>query len=164
MQQRRPCTARGAQPLCRSWSGFRPALPDAVCTGRSPNFAGRARDGSTQPATMMHLCRQACCRHSYTTSSAHPCLQRLGAFRGRLLTSRVRPPAPPVPTRVSTHAMTAGTTHDSMTGQRISYEALCLGSNESCELSNILLTALARTAQWTGVFVVCCCARRDRLF
>ena len=33
------------------------------------------------------------------------------------------------------------------------YDALGLGSNESCELSQILLTALARTAQWTGVFV-----------
>ena len=115
--------------------------------------AGRARDGSTQPATAMRLWRQACCRYSYATSGSYPCPQRVGAFRGRLLTSRVRPPAPPVPTRVSTHAMTAGTTHDSMTGQRISYEALCLGSNDSCELSNILLTALARTAQWTGVFV-----------
>ena len=49
--------------------------------------------------------------------------------------------------------MTAGTTHDSMTGQRISYEALWLGSNESCEHSHILLTALSQTAQWTGVFM-----------
>ena len=92
-------------------------------------FGWRARGGSSQLATVMRLWREACCRLSYASSSAHPCPQRVGDFRGRLLTSRLRPPAPPVLNRVSTHAMTAGTTHDSMTGQRISYEALCLGSN-----------------------------------
>ena len=147
------CTLVGALPLCRSCSGFRQSVPDAGCIGRSPKFPARARGGSTQLATVMRIWREACCRHSYASSSVHPCLQRVGAFRGRLLTSRVRPPAPPVPTRVSTHAMTAGTTHDSMTGQRISYEALWLGSNESCEHSHILQTALSQTAQWTGVFM-----------
>ena len=62
---------------------------------------------SSQLATVMRLWREACCRLSYASSSAHPCPQRVGDFRGRLLTSRLRPPAPPVLNRVSTHAMTA---------------------------------------------------------
>ena len=72
---------------------------------------------------------------------------------GRLLTSHVSQPAHRIPIRVSTHARTAGTTHESMTGQWILYDALCVGSKRSCELLRIILTALTRTAQWAGFFV-----------
>ena len=140
-------------PLCRSCSGFRQSAPDECDAGLSPKFGWPTLDGSLQRSRWCASLERWHCRLSHATEGHDSYLRRRGESLGALFSSRVRPPAPPVPTRVSTHAMTAGTTHDSMTGQRISYEALCLGSNESCELSNILLTALARTAQWTGVFV-----------
>ena len=65
----------------------------------------------------------------------------------------MRPPAPPEPTRVSANACADHIVAYDGAGQGFFEMALRFGSNAPRELAHILLTALARLAQWAGFYV-----------
>ena len=143
--------AAGALPLRRSCCGLRRSAPDGTSAGRSIEFDVVAFDASCGRARVCARARRSCCCHCCAADGEDHNLYRVGASEGPTFASRVPPPAPLLPPRLTSNAWNVCIS--ATNGGRTTFFDRIERATTSLprELPHILLTALARFARWSGV-------------
>ena len=133
---------------------FLQSAVDGCAATTSPTTWGAAPWGSLPALATRASLAGAVCRRRCAPGGADPCPRRRGRSVRSCLASRSSAPAPVPPTRLSCAALDRCAALQFDGRQQFFERALRFDSHEPRQLTHILLTALARVAQWTGIYAL----------